>query len=212
MSPPPPLPNNSLLALQQQLYYRLRPWRDRLVHPVVVMYAALGLTPNTVSIAGAIAMVLFVIVAPYSYALAVICGLTNVISDITDGALARYLKIDSDKGKLVDITADVASAGLLPLGLVTGGFVSIAAGISLAALTVTNRSLRIFRHGQLLPTNWHFRAVAGFIPVVCTYALYVAFATAVTTPYNYLPPLAQAIIAILAGDTLITLFLLGHRK
>ncbi len=201
-----------LLAAQQKLYYRLRPLRDRLVRPLVLFFAALQLTPNTISLLGVLTMVAFVVVAAYALSLALALLLLSLLLDATDGGLARYLKVDSDKGKLIDVTADATAFTLFLAGLVVGELITLRLGLLLAAIMVLSKLLRIKRHGHLLPTDWRFRPVAGFIPTGSAYVLYTAFAVAALTSRNYLPAIATALTVVLALDMLITLFLLGHKK
>lgn len=212
MPPQPTLPENPLLTFQQQLYYRLRPLRDRLVHPLVLFFAALRLTPNIISLLGVLTMLAFVLVAPRSLPLALGLLIFNLLLDATDGALARHLKIDSDKGKIIDVAADATAFTLFLAGLAMGELITPRLGLLLAAVTLVSKALRIRRHSHLLPTDWRFRPVAGFLPAFSAYLLYITFAMAALISRNYLPPIAMAITLILAVDTLITLFLLGHKK
>lgn len=208
----PRLPDNPLLAVQQKLYYRLRPWRDGLVHPLVKLAIGLRLTPTHLSLLGVIAMLAFVLVLPQSLLVALLLLILHLLFDATDGALARYLKIDSDKGKVVDVTADATAFTLFITGLVMGELITPRLGLLLAVLMLLNKLLRVWRHSRLLPTNWRFRPVAGFIPTAGAYLLYIAFAIAALTSYVYLQPVTIAVLLILALDTLIILFLLHHRK
>lgn len=208
----PPLPRNSLLAFQQQLYYRFRPLRDQLVQPIILFYVCFGLTPNTISLLGVAAMLAFILVVPYSPPLALCLLILNLIFDTTDGALARHLRLDSDRGKLTDIISDIVSSVFLAIGLALGQLISLPAAVLLGGLTIINRSLRVLRHSRLLPTDWRFRPVAGFIPVCTAYVLYIAFAVAALATRNYLPAVVTIVTGILAIDSLITLFLLHHKK
>jgi phosphatidylglycerophosphate synthase len=201
-----------LLAAQQKIYYYLRPLRDRLVHPLVVLSVALHLTPTSLSLLGVLAMLAFVVVVPWSLPLALALIILNLLLDATDGALARRLKIDSDKGKVIDITADATAFTLFIIGLIVGELIMPRLGLLLAILMLLSKLLRIWRHSQLLPTNWRFRPVAGFIPTFGAYVLYIAFAVAALTSRNYLPAIATALTLVLALDMLITLFLLHHKK
>lgn len=207
MPNPPPL-----LAAQQKLYYRLRPRRDRLVHPLVLFFAALRVTPNTLSLFGVLTMLAFVMVAPGSLRLALGLLIFNLLLDATDGALARHLKIDTDKGKVVDVAADATAFILFLAGLAVGKLITPRLGLLLAAVTLLSKLLRIKRHSHFLPTDWRFRPVAGFIPAFSAYVLYVAFAVAVLTSHNYLSSIAIALTLIFALDIPVTLFLLHHKK
>lgn len=212
MLPPLPLPDNPLFTLQQKLYYRLRPWRDRLVHPLVVLSAALRVSPNNVSLLGLLAMLGFIATVRTSPPVAVLSLAISIVCDATDGALARHLRIDSDKGKLTDIIVDATTFTLFIIGLVVGGIVTPQRGLLLTAIMLVSKALRIWRHSRLLSSAWHFRPVTGFVPVAAAYVLYVAFALDAVTTLSIVPSVIRATTVILALDTLITLFLLGHRK
>jgi len=80
--------------------------RDRLFSPVVTVLMAAGATPNHVSIAGILFLLLVCLFPPSMALWATGCMALYVLCDGLDGPLARRLGLAHAGGSLIDIVAD----------------------------------------------------------------------------------------------------------
>mgnify|MGYP000100224325 FL=1 len=105
---------------------RFRPLADRALNPFVRAAAAVGLTPNTVSV---LAIVLAGGAAgafyqggedPLFYALGAVLVFLNGWLDLIDGALARRLEVASEAGDLLDHVLDRYADIVILVGLAAG--------------------------------------------------------------------------------------------
>lgn len=80
--------------------------RDRILAPAVNLLIHYNVTPNRISIAGVIALLVVCLLPPSLPILATVFMALYVLCDGIDGPLARRLDIIHDGGSLVDIVAD----------------------------------------------------------------------------------------------------------
>lgn len=81
--------------------------RDKALAPMLRLATRYNITPNMVSIAGIVSMVLFGIITYLHIYYASLAFLAiSVIADLLDGSIARFQKISTDSGKKIDLVAD----------------------------------------------------------------------------------------------------------
>jgi len=184
-------------------YLRVRPIRDAVLRPAIWLLAAVGATPNTLSFTGIVAMGGFAWLVPQYPRRAVGLMALSWLLDISDGALARHLRRDGDRGKFTDMVCDTAVFALMVIGVVRAGWLHPLAGLALAYLMLLSKVLRCVQNALFLESDWHFKAVAGFFPnalVGVFYALTLLAALA-GIPWFRWPALAS--IGLLTMDALI---------
>ncbi len=187
----------------QRAYLRCRPVRDRLFRPVTLLFAALGFTPDALSLAGIACMAGFAVLAPTRPGAALVLMAVGWAFDLADGALARHLDRATDRGKLADIICDTAVFALLVAGAVNAKLLGPVQGILLAYLMLLSKVLRSIRNARHLETDWHFKAVAGAFPNVIVGLVYGLVLLALGTGRNWFNPVAAPVaIALLVADAL----------
>lgn len=91
----------------ENFIYSSRHWRQKVLYPILPLFAKIGVTANHLSI---LRMLLGIIAFPiffYGYTtLSVSLIVIALITDTIDGSVARFQKNESDRGKFVDMLAD----------------------------------------------------------------------------------------------------------
>jgi phosphatidylglycerophosphate synthase len=104
--------------------------RDKIFNPFSRFFTFCRLSPDTLSLIGLAAMVFLIVLYPkYSIALLAV----SILADMLDGPLARYQKIDSERGRVFDIACDTASFALFALAMGSFGAMSFYAASLLAS-------------------------------------------------------------------------------
>ena len=81
-------------------------FRAKLFHPILVLLTKMRIRPNHISFFRLLGGILFIYFFPIQPQLAVIIIIIFGVLDIFDGALARYQKRASDRGKFWDVLVD----------------------------------------------------------------------------------------------------------
>lgn len=192
------------LRWEQQTYTAIAQWRLRVLTPLVKLLTAARVTPTGVTVIGLILMIVAAFLMSTRPRLAALLVLLSIAADLVDGALARYQKIASDRGKFIDMVADSVIFTIFISGLVAAGFVSGLVAVMLAYMMGLSKVLRVIRNSRFLPTDWHFKTVAGLLPSLTGGLLYGLFVlTVVFNLPNFLPPLALLGTVVLIGDSFV---------
>lgn len=99
-------------------------FRAKLFRPVLVLLTKLRIKPNHLSFFRILGGLLFIYYFPTQPELAVIILLIFTLLDMVDGALARYQKNASDRGKFWDVLVDHLNYVLPLFGVVLAGIFS----------------------------------------------------------------------------------------
>lgn len=190
------------LVAMRSAYLRVMDVRDALFRPFTRLLAALHITPNTLSYAGVFIMVAFVYVAPTGAGRALWLLVLAFLMDLNDGALARHLRRDDDRGKFTDMICDSLVFTLFVLGLVHAGILGPMTGLAVAYLMLLSKVLRSVRNALFLETDWHFKAVAGFVPNSVVGVFYALFVVHALSGRNPIAPAAVPLLILLGVDTL----------
>lgn len=175
--------------LQRQLngYQRAVQVRNYLLRPLAQIATQFSISPLMVSIGGLGMMGVLALLLPRHPWLAVTGGALSVFLDALDGVLARYQGRASDRGKFIDLTFDSVVFTLFVVGLVHAGFLPGVMGIGLVSTMGLSRIFRIMLHARYLPSDWHFRAVAGFLPIAASFILYALLPLTIMSGLSLLP-------------------------
>lgn len=153
-----------MYKFQEELYQKLTYKRDKIMLPFSFLLAKLGITPNIITTLGIASMFGFVYFFPFQPKLAVNFIFLAILCDLLDGSLARYKKTSSDKGKFIDMIADVLNFFVFLCGLSLVDLIPSTILICLAFFMLFSKVLRVFSNSQNYESDWLFRAVAGFTP------------------------------------------------
>jgi phosphatidylglycerophosphate synthase len=111
--------------------------------------------------------------------------LTSLTIDLFDGVLARYQGMASDRGKFVDVICDNVNFSLFLIGLLHAHLISGITAVILVYLMVMSKILRIIKNGLSLESDWHFKAIAGFLPNCVVGLSYLVFLIYVIKPHDF---------------------------
>jgi len=151
-------------AWQNRIYETWRRLRDRALGPIALIFDTLKVSPNMVTASGIVAMSLFVVFVRQRPSLALIFIFLAVICDMLDGVLARYQKLASPRGKLIDISADALNFCLFVLGLAWIGIIPLSITLSLIISSIISRILRVIYHQKSSQNPKIFYPIVGFLP------------------------------------------------
>lgn len=160
---------------QEKFYKNWSDLRDELLSPIVFLLSKLKIKPNHVTLAGVFSMLAFVFFIPNRTSLSILFIILSVFFDMLDGALARYQKVSSDKGKFIDVCADCINFFLFLAGLSLINLIPPFVLLSLGFLMLLSRVFRILLNSFNYKSDWLFRPVAGFLPNLFGLVAYLLF-------------------------------------
>lgn len=119
------------------LDHALRPLKDRLLIPLA-RPVGLRLSPSAVTLLGvSIGLLAAALALAQRYDAALVAWLLSRVLDGLDGVMARVHDRQSDFGAYLDILGDFVVYAAVPVALVLGGPLSVAALVALTALLVS---------------------------------------------------------------------------
>ncbi len=92
--------------IEDSTYERFQLMRDRFFEPVCSFFTKAGIKPNHLTFLNLLMVIPFIYFLSGSPIVSFFVLLLSVILDSLDGCLARYQKINSEKGALLDIGVD----------------------------------------------------------------------------------------------------------
>jgi phosphatidylglycerophosphate synthase len=195
---------NPALRLQRKTYYKLVDVRAIIFNPLVRILAFLKITPDMLSYTGLFLMLLFIfLLRANEFSLAAVLLLLTVLLDNIDGVLARYQKRDSDLGKFKDMVVDNICFSLFIIGLVYAKLLTGLIGLIFVYTMILAKLFRSIDHAFFLKSDWHFKAVAGFLPNLFVGLSYLFFLVLVIFNKNYLDSTSILFSILLAIDAFI---------
>lgn len=189
------------LDRQQQSYHRMVAVRSRVMMPFVRLLARAGVPADAVSYIGVLMMAAVIpLVRDYpGVAFGLVLG--SALADNVDGVLAHHTGTANDRGKLVDMVCDSASFALFTAGIAHAGLVEGALAVLLAYFLVISKVFRSVKNAFYLKTDWHFKAVAGFVPNLAVAICYAALGVWAIWSWDVMEEVAYAMTALLALDS-----------
>lgn len=162
-------------VLEQKIYLKITRLRDLILAPLLKILSRLGITPNSLSYLGVIFVLLFALFIKNHIKWSLLFLLMAWLCDLLDGSLARYKKVDSDRGKFIDMFCDVLTFAMFIGGLIYGNLLPGLVGLMTVFFLIFSKIFRAIYNSQYFNSSWHFRAVAGFIPNLLVGLLYFFF-------------------------------------
>lgn len=164
----------SIFSQEEDLTYsKFQGVRDRFFAPVCGVLTKVGVKPDHLSFLNLLLLVPFVFFAGLYPLISVVMLLVSLVLDSIDGCLARYQKINSAKGALLDIAVDHAFLFGVVLTLIysqtVSGFWGAAYGLNyllLVGLILAMRALKlqvfpVVRSKYYLYAFWIFFVFTG---------------------------------------------------
>ena len=99
-------------------------FRAKYFRTIIKILDKSGFTANSLSFIRAISGVIFFFLVKFNFLIAFIILIIGGFTDFFDGALARYQKKDSDRGKFIDMVCDNLLFVFFVLGLIKIEFIS----------------------------------------------------------------------------------------
>lgn len=184
-------------------YKKFAQARNIIFLPLAKALNFLKVTPNMVSYFGVMVMIGFLFTIVRSQGWAVVLLAFSLFLDNLDGVLARYQKIDSDKGKFIDMVCDNVNFTLFIAGLIYGGLLSGVIGLIYAYTMVLSKLFRTIQHAFSLESDWYFKSVAGFLPNCFVGLSYLIFLWNVVSKQNYCTESSLLFGSILLLDAMV---------
>jgi len=154
--------------------------------PLLKLLAVLSVTPNMVSFSGIIFALFFAILIKTNLTLALIFLIVSLLTDGIDGALARYQKKASDRGKFVDVFCSSIVVVIFLAGIVYAGLVSGLVALVFAYLNLLSKVLAAIKNSAYLKSDWRFKIFTGPLPNITVILTVVLFFISALWSINYL--------------------------
>ena len=144
----------------------------RLYLPLVRLLAAVGVSPNTVSLLGPLLGLVFVYTVRRNPRLSFFIWLPSMMVDGVDGALARYLGRANSFGALMDQVSDHTRETLIVVGLTAAGALSPLWG-SLYPFVYTALNVTLFLGNRFgVPVPFAVKSWMVLYPAILVYLLW----------------------------------------
>lgn len=176
--------------------------RDKALTPILRFLTRYKITPNMVSIAGIISMVLFgIITYLHFYYASLIFLAISVLADLLDGSLARFQHASTEAGKKFDLIADNITFTIFMIAIGLAHLLSLLVAIIIIILQIiltvksTNKAIASTAH-----TGVQLHEVQGFwIAISLVKAImYISFVIEIFSSTTAVPIMRLAAIFILA--------------
>lgn len=172
--------------LEEDVYLKIRNIKDIITYPIIRVLAGMGVHPDLLTYLGVLSMLGFIYFVDHDPLSACACLAATLVMDSLDGALARYLHIDSDRGKFVDIFADNLNFTLFVIGLLYASLIDGVTAVLFTYFMLLTRVLLIFRKNVGQKSDWIIRPAAGTVIVLSIGPSYFLFLVYALTGINYL--------------------------
>ena len=156
------------------------------LRPLLKLLAVLNVTPNMVSFSGIIFALFFAILIKTNLTLALIFLIVSLLTDGIDGALARYQKKASDRGKFVDVFCSSIVVIIFLAGIVYAGLVSGLVAMIFAYLNLLSKVLASIKNSAYFKSDWKFKTFTGPLPNITVDLIVLLFFIFFLWSVNYL--------------------------
>lgn len=163
------------LTLEEKIYKKFQTWRGIVLRPAISLFALLKISPETVSYIGVFLMVGFIFFVNSDQKVAFWFLTAAIIFDSLDGSLARFLKVESDKGKFTDVLMDNLNFTLFIIGLIIASLLSGLTGAVYIYFMLLVKVLMIVKKNIKKESDWLIRPMVGAFPNIFVYSSYVIF-------------------------------------
>ena len=194
---------NKNLDQSQRFYLKIAKFRDLILRPLLRFLSWLHITPNMLTYSEIIIMFLFILFIQKNLILSSIFLLLVILFDSIDGPLARFQKIDSDKGKFIDLSIDTLVFVMFVWGLIYANLLNGLIGSILIFAVPFSRIFRIIHNNQYIKSDWIFKSYAGFLPVLIVGLSYINFLVYTLFGQNYFFEISIIFPIILLIDIII---------
>lgn len=161
---------------EQKYYKKTQEIRNNLFLPLLKIFSWLNLSPNHLSFLGVFSMIIFLVFGDTNIKLGIFFVCLSILFDWMDGPLARFKKIDSDKGKFIDMACDNLSFTIFVISILKFGIISGPIASLLVYFMLTSKILRAIFRAPIIKSDWLFVASSGFyssVAVFCAYFLFI---------------------------------------
>ena len=107
---------------EEKAYLAIRKFRDGVVSPLVALFAKIGIKPIQISFLVLLINITAAIFVGFKPFVSAILLFVSQFFDLIDGALARKLGVDDERGSLIDFSFDYIGFFAFCLGLIYFGF------------------------------------------------------------------------------------------
>lgn len=171
---------------EEKIYYKFASLRTKFFNPISKVLTFFHITPDILSYKGVLLMVAFIFVAGHSLIWGFWLIVIRMIIDCLDGSLARYQKIDSDRGKFVDVLMDQLGFAMFIFGIIKLGLITGLVGALYLYFIVLVTVLMVIKNNFYRKSNWLFFASAGGFPYTLVYISYILYGFYAYGGSNYL--------------------------
>ena len=176
--------------------------RDKALTPVIRLLTKHKVTPNMVSIAGIVSMILFGITTYlHIYYASIIFLALSVLADLLDGSLARFQNVSTESGKKFDLIADNITFTIFMIAIGLAHLLSLTVAIIIIILQIiltvksTNKAIASTAH-----TGVQLHEVQGFwIAISLVKAImYISFVIEIFSTTTAVPIMRLVALFVLA--------------
>ena len=172
-----------------------------ILSPLLGRLADVGITPDMVSYAGMLSMLVFFYFSQTDLVVASWFLVLALVLDLVDGGLANYLNISSDRGKFIDMLMDNLSFVIFVLAMVNISMIDSLTGIVLAYFMFLCVILLIIKKNRNKKSDWLFHPFAGSFPHIMRGVIYGMFFVLVIFGVNLFYPWIYIIAAALIAKS-----------
>jgi len=150
--------------------------RMKLFKPILFILTKLHITANILSLVSILIMLpsfYYIDIRPEIVVILYFFGV--FVLDILDGPLARYQKLNNDKGKFIDVVKDYIVFAIFTIALLKGEFIDVFWGSIFLFLTIIFDISGIIYKAIHTTTNWFFYSSSSFFSTSFLYALPILF-------------------------------------
>ncbi len=176
--------------------------RDKILTPISRLATNYKLTPNMISIAGVISMIVFgMLIYWHVYVVSLLFLALSIFADLFDGSLARFQKKESDAGRKMDLLTDTISFDvfLFALGFAHLLAFSVAVLIFILHIILTNKNTKTaFTNAATTRTKMYDLHGFWILPNIVKSLMYISFIIGIFSSSDMVPLMRLAAIIILA--------------
>lgn len=196
----------------ERIYESIALKRSAFFRPIAIVLSKMRISPDLISYSGLLAMAGFAWALGNGHTLRAFWLIVAVlVIDQLDGAVARYNRTNSDRGKFVDVLVDSTTFSIFVIGLMHAGWLGAATGGMLIYLAIVSRVLMIIRKNIGRHSDWLFYATSGPIVSGVIYSMYAVFTFDTFSDSDYLPGASKIFAIILATKVVADFWQIRYR-